>query len=112
MLHAITKTNIFYNPNNNLVFIFSNRYSKTIFQDIMLDIGIIRIFITGIPQVIIFQKLDPTIIINKLIIGKHKIWFSKKKLFLLVLFESISYLVIYSFIYSLQIYIFCFAYRT
>jgi hypothetical protein len=39
----------------------------------MLDTGTTRIFIAGMPQVIVFQKLDPTIIINKLITGKHKI---------------------------------------
>jgi hypothetical protein len=64
---------------NNLVFIFSNWYSRIIFQGIILDTSATGVFIIGISQVIIFQKLDPIIIIDKLIIRKHRIWFSKKQ---------------------------------
>jgi hypothetical protein len=85
MLHSVTKTNIFNEPKVNtfskppasLVFTLNNRYSNAIFQDIMLDNGTIGVFIVRKPQIVAFQKLDPTISINTFIAGNYKICFGK-----------------------------------
>jgi hypothetical protein len=45
----------------------------------MLDNGTAGVSITRKPQVIAFQKLDPTVSINISIIGNHKICFGKGK---------------------------------
>jgi hypothetical protein len=85
MLHSVTKANIFNEPKVNtfskppasLVFTLNNRYSNAIFQDIMLDNGTIGVFIVRKPQIVAFQKLDPTISINTFIAGNYKICFGK-----------------------------------
>jgi hypothetical protein len=45
----------------------------------MLNNGTARVFITRKPQVIILQKLDPTVSINTFTTGNHKICFGKEK---------------------------------
>jgi hypothetical protein len=85
MLYTTTKIDIFNKPKINtfskppasLVFTLNNRYSNAIFQGIMLDNGAAGVSITRKPQVVAFQKLDPTILINISIARNHKIYFGK-----------------------------------
>jgi hypothetical protein len=71
------KVNTFIKPPANLVFTLNNRYSNIIFQGIIPDNGAAGVFITRKPQVVVFQKLDPIVLINISITGNHKIRFGK-----------------------------------
>jgi hypothetical protein len=85
MLYTTTKIDIFNKPKINtfskppasLVFTLNNRYSNAIFQGIMLDNGAAGVSITRKPQIVAFQKVDPTILINIFIARNHKICFGK-----------------------------------
>jgi hypothetical protein len=87
MLYTITKVDVFNKPKVNtfskppasLAFTLNNRYSNTIFQGIMPDNEAAGVSITRKPQVIAFQKLDPTVSINTSITGNYKICFGKGK---------------------------------
>jgi hypothetical protein len=85
ILYIITKIDIFNQLKKNLisVFTFDNRYSGIIFQDIILDNKVIRIFIAGLSQVIILSKLDLIILINYFIARNYRIKFSIRKVLFL-----------------------------
>jgi hypothetical protein len=85
MLYIITKIDVFNKPKINtfskppasLAFTLNNRYSNATFQSIMLDNGAAGVSITRKPQVVVFQKLDLTILIDIFITGNYKIYFGK-----------------------------------
>jgi hypothetical protein len=85
MLYIITKVNIFNEPKVNtfskppasLAFTLNNRYSDAIFQGIILNNRTAGVFITRKPQVITFQKLDLTVLIDTSTTRNHKIRFGK-----------------------------------
>jgi hypothetical protein len=87
MLYIITKVDVFNKPKINTfskpptssAFTLNNQYSDATFQGIIPDSRAVGISITRKPQVIIFQKLDPIVLINTSIVGNHKIRFGKGK---------------------------------
>ena len=80
VFYLITKTNIF-NLKLHSTFIFNNWYLLRSFQGIILDSGAAGVSTAGKPQFIAFQKLNPTVQINIITAGQHKIWFGKGKAF-------------------------------
>jgi hypothetical protein len=111
MLYAITKMDIFKEPDNlTLVFIFNNRYSNIIFQDIILDSGTAGVSIARKPQVIIFQRLEPTSSINTSTAGNHKIKFGIGEIVLLGIIEITTLLgnIIFHVFPTNILFLFCF----
>ena len=59
ILYTLINKDIFIIQNiDRALFTFSSRYSKDIFQGIILDIGIIKVSIAREPQYLALQKLD------------------------------------------------------
>jgi hypothetical protein len=87
MLYIITKVDVFNKPKINtfskpfvsLVFILNNQYSDIIFQGIILNNKVSGVFITRKPQVIVFQKLDPIVLIDISIARNYRICFRKEE---------------------------------
>jgi hypothetical protein len=85
MLYTVTKidifnelkVNIFSKPPTNSVFTLNNQYSNATFQGIILDSRAIGVSTARKPQVVTFQKLDPTISIDTFIARNYKIYFGK-----------------------------------
>jgi hypothetical protein len=62
---------------------FDSWYSGITFQDIILDNKTAGVFTTGLPQVIILNKLDPIILVNNSIVGNYRIKFRVRKVLFL-----------------------------
>jgi hypothetical protein len=77
MLYTITKINIFNKPKRvpTFAFMFNNRYSNIIFQDIMPDNRTTGVSITSLPQVIALNKLDLIILVDSSIARNYWIKF-------------------------------------
>jgi hypothetical protein len=85
MLYIITKINIFNKLKRVLIFafIFDSRYSGISFQGIILDNKTAGVSIVGLFQVIILNKLDPTILVDSSIAGNYRIKFRIRKVLFL-----------------------------
>jgi hypothetical protein len=73
------KVNTFSKPPASSVFTLNNRYSNAIFQGIILNSRTAGVSIAKKPQVVTFQKLDPTISIDTSTARNYKICFGKGK---------------------------------
>jgi hypothetical protein len=75
--HAITKEDVFTQPQETSIFTFEDRYSSGIFQGIMPDSGASGVSTVGEPQFLALQKLDPKIQLDRTKAGDHRIRFGK-----------------------------------
>jgi hypothetical protein len=64
-------------PKETLAFTFDDCYLLNTFQGIMSDSGTAGVLIAGNPQFLTLQKLDPTVQLDTLTAGAHKIRFGK-----------------------------------
>jgi hypothetical protein len=81
ILYTVIKIDIFNEPKGVPIstFMFDSRYSGTTFQSIILDNKTAGVSTTSLPQVIVLNKLDPTILVDSSTAGNYRIKFGAGK---------------------------------